>query len=52
MRLRMESMFFGELVHGILTAELDLAIITEPPPNPILTIFIKNEGAPILTPIH
>jgi len=38
MRLRMESMFFGELVHGILAAELDLAIITEPPPNPMLTI--------------
>jgi DNA-binding transcriptional LysR family regulator len=34
----MESMFFGDLVHGILAAELDLAIITEPPPNPMLTI--------------
>lgn len=38
MRLPMEPMFFGELVHGILPAELDLAIITEPPPNPMLTI--------------
>jgi len=34
----MEPMFFGELVHGILATELDLAIIMEPPPNPILTI--------------
>lgn len=38
MRLRMESMFLGELVHGILAAELDLAIITEPPASPMLTI--------------
>jgi DNA-binding transcriptional LysR family regulator len=38
MRRRMEPMFFRELVHGILAAELDLAIITEPPPNPMLTI--------------
>lgn len=38
MRLRMESMFFGDLLHGVLTSELDLAIITEPPPNPLLTV--------------
>jgi DNA-binding transcriptional LysR family regulator len=47
MRLRMESMFFGDLVRGILSAELDLAIITEPPQNPMLTIV------PLLTaPIY
>jgi DNA-binding transcriptional LysR family regulator len=38
LRLRMESMFALELVHSVLSAELDLAIIGEPSPNPLLTL--------------
>jgi DNA-binding transcriptional LysR family regulator len=38
LRLRMESMFALDLVHGVLAAELDLAIITEPSENPHLTL--------------
>jgi DNA-binding transcriptional LysR family regulator len=37
LRLRMESMFALDLAHSLLAAELDLAIITEPPNNPLLT---------------
>ncbi len=38
LRLRMESMFVSDLVHGVLTAELDLALVGEPPDNPALTL--------------
>jgi DNA-binding transcriptional LysR family regulator len=34
----MESMFALDLAHGILAAELDLAIISEPSENPLLTL--------------
>ncbi|WP_263384607.1 LysR family transcriptional regulator [Granulicella arctica] len=37
LRLRMESMFALDLAHSVLAAELDLAIITEPSDNPLLT---------------
>jgi DNA-binding transcriptional LysR family regulator len=37
LRLRIESMFAMELVHGVLVSELDLAIITEPSENSQLT---------------
>jgi DNA-binding transcriptional LysR family regulator len=37
LRLRMESMFALDLTHAVLAAELDLAIITEPSDNPLLT---------------
>jgi LysR family transcriptional regulator, benzoate and cis,cis-muconate-responsive activator of ben and cat genes len=38
LRLRMESMFALDLAHGVLAAELDLAIIAEPSENPHLTL--------------
>lgn len=38
LRLRMESMFALDLAHSVLAAELDLAIITEPPENSRLTL--------------
>lgn len=38
LRLRMESMFALDLSHGVLAAELDLAIIAEPSENPHLTL--------------
>jgi DNA-binding transcriptional LysR family regulator len=38
LRLRMESMFAQELAHGVLSAELDLALIAEPSTNPLLTL--------------
>jgi DNA-binding transcriptional LysR family regulator len=38
LRFRIESMFVSDLAHGILTAELDLAIIGEPPDHPSLTL--------------
>jgi DNA-binding transcriptional LysR family regulator len=38
LRLRMETMFNTELVHSILSAELDLAIMEKPVDNPRLTI--------------
>src|SRR6185437_9730053 len=38
LRLRMESRFAHELVHSVLSAELDLAIIEEPLENPLLTL--------------
>jgi DNA-binding transcriptional LysR family regulator len=34
----MESMFASDLAHGVLAAELDLAIIAEPAENPHLTL--------------
>ncbi|ADW68510.1 LysR family transcriptional regulator [Granulicella tundricola] len=37
LRLRMESMFALDLAHAVVAAELDLAIITEPSDNPLLT---------------
>ena len=37
LRLRMESMFAPDLTHAVLAAELDLAVITEPSDNPLLT---------------
>jgi len=37
LRLRMESMFAIDLAHSVLAAELDLALITEPSDNPLLT---------------
>ena len=38
LRLRMESRFTHELIHSILSAELDLAILEEPIENPLLTL--------------
>jgi DNA-binding transcriptional LysR family regulator len=38
LRLRMESMFALDLAHSVLSAELDLAIISEPSENPHLTL--------------
>lgn len=38
LRLRMESMFAIELAHGVLSAELDLALIAEPSTNSLLTL--------------
>jgi LysR family transcriptional regulator, benzoate and cis,cis-muconate-responsive activator of ben and cat genes len=38
LRLRMESRFANELVHSVLSAELDLAIVEEPLDNPLLTL--------------
>jgi DNA-binding transcriptional LysR family regulator len=46
LRLRMESMFALDLAHGVLTAELDLAIITEPSESPMLTL-VQLETAPL-----
>lgn len=46
LRLRMESMFASELIHGVLSAELDLAIIAEPPVNPLLTL-VPIETVPL-----
>lgn len=37
LRLRMESMFAGELTHSVLAAELDMAVIAEATDNPLLT---------------
>ena len=42
----MESMFAPELSHCVLSAELDLAIIAEPPGNPLLTL-VPIETAPL-----
>lgn len=38
LRLRLESMFALDLAHGVLSAELDLALIAEPAVNPLLTL--------------
>ena len=38
LRLRMESMFTQDLVHSVLSAELDMAVIEEPLENPLLTL--------------
>ena len=38
LRLRIESMFALDLAHSVLASELDLAIITEPSENPLLTL--------------
>ena len=46
LRLRMETMFATDLVHGVLSAELDLAIIAEPPENPMLTL-VRLDTAPL-----
>lgn len=46
LRLRMESMFALDLAHGILAAELDLAIIAEPSENPHLTL-VQLETVPL-----
>jgi DNA-binding transcriptional LysR family regulator len=37
LRLRMESMFPHELIHSVLSTELDLAIVDDPIENPLLT---------------
>lgn len=37
LRLRMESMFALDLCHAVQTAELDFAVMSEPPDNPLLT---------------
>lgn len=39
LRLRIETMFSQELVHGVLSAELDLALLDEPLDNPLLTLM-------------
>jgi LysR family transcriptional regulator, benzoate and cis,cis-muconate-responsive activator of ben and cat genes len=44
LRLRMESRFANELVHSVLSAELDLAIIEEPLDNPLLTLVSLASG--------
>ena len=38
LRLRMESMFALDLAHGVIASELDLAIISEPSENPLMTL--------------
>jgi DNA-binding transcriptional LysR family regulator len=38
LRLRIESMFAHDLAHHVLASELDLAIISEPPKTPLLTL--------------
>jgi DNA-binding transcriptional LysR family regulator len=38
LRLRIESMFAYDLAHRVLASELDLAIISEPPKTPLLTL--------------
>jgi LysR family transcriptional regulator, benzoate and cis,cis-muconate-responsive activator of ben and cat genes len=48
LRLRMESMFALDLVHSVLSAELDLAIVAEPSPNPLLTL-VPLDTSPIYT---
>jgi DNA-binding transcriptional LysR family regulator len=40
LRLRMESMFALDLAHGVIASELDLAIISEPSENPLLTLAL------------
>jgi DNA-binding transcriptional LysR family regulator len=42
----METMFATDLVHGVLSSELDLAIIAEPPENPMLTL-VRLDMAPL-----
>jgi DNA-binding transcriptional LysR family regulator len=42
----MESMFAPELSHSVLSAKLDLAIIAEPPENPLLTL-VPIETTPL-----
>jgi DNA-binding transcriptional LysR family regulator len=46
LRLKMESMFALELAHGVLSAELDLALIAEPSENPLLTL-VQLSSAPL-----
>jgi len=46
LRLRLESMFAAELAHSVMTAELDLAIITEPSHNSMLTL-VHIASAPL-----
>lgn len=46
LRLRMESMFALELAHGVLSAELDLALIAEPSASPLLTL-VERSNAPL-----
>jgi DNA-binding transcriptional LysR family regulator len=46
LRLRMESMFALDLTHGVLATELDLAIISEPSANPLLTM-VPIASAPL-----
>ena len=46
LRLRMESMFAHELVHGVLSAELDIALLEEPLENPLLTL-VSLTSAPL-----
>jgi len=46
LRLRIESMFALDLSHAVLAAELDLAIITEPSDNPLLT-SVKLSTVPL-----
>jgi DNA-binding transcriptional LysR family regulator len=46
LRLRMESMFALELAHGVLSAELDLALIAEPSASPLLTL-VELSSAPL-----
>ncbi|MEZ2346701.1 LysR family transcriptional regulator [Terriglobus sp. RCC_193] len=38
LRLRVESMFAQDLVHSVLSAEVDMAIIEEPADSPLLTL--------------
>lgn len=45
LRLRIESMFALDLSHGVMSAELDLAIITEPTDNPQLTLVRIQQSA-------
>ena len=46
LRLRMESMFALELAHGVLSAELDVALIAEPTASPLLTL-VQLSTAPL-----
>jgi DNA-binding transcriptional LysR family regulator len=46
LRLRMESMFAFELAHSVVSAELDLALISEPSVNSLLTL-VQLSTAPL-----
>jgi DNA-binding transcriptional LysR family regulator len=47
LRLRMESRFAHELIHSVLSAELDLTILEEPLENPLLTLVALSRA-----PLH
>jgi len=46
LRFRIESMFALDLAHGVLSTELDLALIAEPSASPLLTL-VELSSAPL-----